>query len=86
MGAIADLWKSERGLICVVLIIAATVLCAIRVLEAQQWDQWSSFVKWVFITYTAGKTVTGTAQVLKGGTADPETAAPATPATPAESK
>jgi len=56
MGALKDLWKSERGLIMVALIAAVTVLCGLGyVTEAQ----WLDYTKWIFVTYVAGKTVTG---------------------------
>lgn len=83
-NAVTDLWKSERGIIAVSLIIAATVLTALSVLTPERWEQWSTFVKWIFVTYTAGKTVTTAASIFKGGdedVADPVTPA-ATPATP----
>lgn len=76
MGAIADLWKSERGLIAVILIVSCTVLAAMATITA---DQWIEYTKWIFITYAAAKTVTGVTQIVKGGTADPETAPPAAP-------
>jgi hypothetical protein len=81
MGAITDLWKSERGLIAVALIVAATVLTALSVLTPERWEQWSSFVKWIFITYTAGKTLTGAAVIMKSGGAE-ATAEAATPVAP----
>lgn len=56
MGAILDLWKSERGLIAVALIIAATTLSALGVIAV---DQWLDYTKWIFVTYAAAKTVTG---------------------------
>jgi hypothetical protein len=62
--AIVDLWKSERGLIAVALILAATVLTALSVLTPERWDQWSTFVKWIFVTYTAGKTITGAVSLV----------------------
>lgn len=73
MGAITDLWKSERGLIAVLLIVTAGVLAGLGYMKV---DEWTEFAKWIFITYTAGKTVTGVTQIVKGGTADPETRAP----------
>src|SRR5882724_9998058 len=56
MGAITDLFKSERGLLAVAILIAATVLCGTHQLTV---DQWTAFVQWVFGIYVAGKTVTG---------------------------
>lgn len=69
MGAITDLWKSERGLIAVLLIITAGVLAAIGHMSVQEWTE---FAKWIFVTYAAAKTITGVTQIAKGGTADPE--------------
>jgi hypothetical protein len=93
MGAITDIWKSERGIIAIALIIAATVLTTLSILTPERWEQWSSFVKWIFITYTAGKTITGATSIMKGsGADDTSTPAPvlaagsapvAVPATPA---
>lgn len=56
MGAILDLWKSERGLVAVALIAAATTLCALGFVAV---DQWLDYTKWIFVTYAAAKTVTG---------------------------
>lgn len=69
MGAIADLWKSERGLLAVLLIIAVTVLAIIGNVTGAEWREYTLYI---FGGYTAAKTVTGTVQVLKGGTSDPE--------------
>lgn len=66
MGAIGDLWKSERGLISVALIIAATVLSALGMLTVQQW---LDYTKWIFVTYAAAKTITGSV-LLAGAAAD----------------
>jgi hypothetical protein len=65
MSAVTDLWKSERGLLTVVILIAAAVLAGIGVLTP---DQWTDFTKFIFVTYVAGKTVTGAVQIAKGGT------------------
>jgi hypothetical protein len=56
MGAILDLWKSERGIVAVALIAAATTLCGLGVIAV---DQWLDYTKWIFVTYAAAKTVTG---------------------------
>ena len=73
MGAVTDLWKSERGLIAVLLIITAGILAGLGYMTT---PEWTDFAKWIFVTYTAGKTVTGAFQIAKGGTADPEAPAP----------
>jgi hypothetical protein len=74
MGALTDLWKSERGLLAVLLVVTAGVLAGLGQMTIPEWTEFS---KWIFITYTAGKTVTGAFQIAKGGTADPEKPAPA---------
>ena len=56
MGAILDLWKSERGLVAVALIAAATTLCGLGIIPV---EQWLDYTKWIFVTYAAAKTVTG---------------------------
>jgi hypothetical protein len=61
MGAITDLWKSERGLLAVLIIIAASVLAG---LDKMPVADWQTFVTGIFITYAAGKTVTGAVQLL----------------------
>jgi hypothetical protein len=76
MGALTDLWKSERGLLAVLLVASAGILAGLGHMTIPEWTE---FAKWIFITYTAGKTVTGAFQIAKGGTADPERPAP-TPA------
>lgn len=61
MGAIKNLWQSERGLVAMALIIAASVLCGTHAIGP---DQWLSYTQWVFITYAAAKTISGTVAVL----------------------
>lgn len=61
MGALKDLWKSERGLVGMTLIVAITVLAALQQVTVEQWMTYS----WqIFLTYAAAKTVTGTAALL----------------------
>lgn len=61
MSAILDLLKSERGITMLALIVAVTVLAALRIVTS---DQWSDFTKWVFTAYVAGKSATGVAQII----------------------
>lgn len=56
MGALLDLWKSERGLVAVALIAAATVMSGLGIITV---EQWLDYTKWLFVTYAAAKTVTG---------------------------
>lgn len=79
MGAITDLWKSERGLMAVLIILAASILAG---LDKMPVADWQAFVTGIFITYTAGKTVTGAAAIMKSTTGpapapDPAPGAPA---------
>lgn len=80
MGALTDLWKSERGLIAILLIIGATVLAA---LGKMTFADWREYTLYIFGTYAVLKTITGTVQVIKGGTSDPEAPAPTPAPTPA---
>lgn len=63
MGAIKDIWHSERGLLAIVIILAATVLTG---LDRMTVDQWTSFVTYVFVAYVTGKTITGAMEAYKG--------------------
>lgn len=55
MGALADIWKSERGLLCLVILLTATVLAGIGRMTT---DQWISMVQWVFGIYAGSKAIT----------------------------
>ena len=78
MGAITDLWKSERGLLAVVLSVAATVLAG---LDRMTVDAWREFSLYVFGIYATGKTLTGAVAIMRGVT-DPPAAEPAAPVAP----
>jgi len=67
MGAIADLWKSERGLIAVLLIIGATVLTALGDMTVAEWRE---FTVWIFGLYAGAKTITGVAALITGNATD----------------
>lgn len=72
MGALKNLWNSERGLVAIVLIIACTVLAMTSRITV---EQWTSYTEWIFGMYAAAKTITGTAAIIKtptpGADADP---------------
>ena len=61
MGALKNLWNSERGLVAIALIAAVTVLCGMQQVTVEQWLDYS---KWIFVTYAAAKTVTGAAALI----------------------
>lgn len=67
MGAIADIWKSERGLICVAILICATVLVVTGHLPI---DGWTKIVMVVAASYMISKGATGVASIVKGSTPD----------------
>ena len=82
MGAIQDLFESERGLFAIVLVIAATILAALGRMTVSDWQ---TFATTVFGIYVGGKTLTSSVAIIKGQpSADPAPAVvvekPATPA------
>lgn len=70
MQALTDLFKSERGILGLALLVAATTLTALGHMSI---DQWQTFSMVVFGTYVAGKTASGVAYAL---TSRPEAMAP----------
>lgn len=62
MGALKDLWHSERGIVAIALIAACTVMAALSSITT---DQWVDYTTWIFLTYASTKTVTGVAAILK---------------------
>jgi hypothetical protein len=79
MGALTDLWKSERGLLAVLIIVAASVFVG---LDKMTVADWQTFVLGIFIAYAAGKTATGVTAILKGTTDPAPSSSPAAPAEP----
>lgn len=67
MGALTDIFKSERGFFTILLVVAATVLCAIGKLDV---TDWTAYTKWALLIYTAGKTVTGGISAITGKDTD----------------
>lgn len=61
MGALGDLWRSERGLLAVLVIVAASVLVGLGAMPVAEWQ---TFVTGVFVAYAAGKTITGAVQIV----------------------
>lgn len=80
MGAILDLWKSERGLVAIALIAAATAGLLTTHLTT---EQWLDYTRWIFVTYVAAKTVTGAVGLVtssnSGAATTPPVAAPSQP-------
>lgn len=84
MGALKDLWQSERGLVAIAIIAATTVLFALGKLTEAMWLEQT---KWVFVTYAAAKTITSSVAIAKGppATDPPASTPPAIVASPVES-
>lgn len=70
MGAVTDLWKSERGLVAIVVLLGATVLEALGHLTS---DQWVELVKWVLTVYVGGKTASSIAETVTRARNAPDT-------------
>lgn len=75
-GAI-DLLNSERGVLCVLLVIAVTVLVIVGKVSA---DDWLNYTKWIAITLVASKTVTSALETVASGQTDRAAIAVAKPA------
>lgn len=56
MGAITDLWKSERGLLAVLLVVGATILTGLGHMTVAEWRDYTLLI---FGMYAGLKTVTG---------------------------
>lgn len=63
MNAISAILSSEKGLLGVLILIAATVLAALGAMTIQQWIDMTQII---FGTYIVGKTAQGIAQTIKG--------------------
>lgn len=75
MGALTDLWKSERGLIAALLLVGATVLAAVGVMTFAEWREYTLFI---YGTYAVTKTVTGSVALWRNGTPPPAPAGTST--------
>jgi len=68
MQGAKDLIESERGVFCLLVLAAATVLAVVGTITGQSW---LDFVKWLTITLVASKTATGAIETITGKTAPP---------------
>lgn len=62
MGALTDLWKSERGLLALAIIICATVLLALDKISVSDWKEINIAVYGV---YGVSKGATGVAAIVR---------------------
>ncbi len=64
MIGLRDLFASERGVFCLVLVVAATILTAMKIITGADW---MTFAKWLALALVASKTVTGATDRIIGG-------------------
>jgi hypothetical protein len=67
MSVLKELLSSEKAIFVGLLIVAATVLTGMGKMTI---DQWIAYTEWMAVTYVAGKTIQGTAAVIKNGKKD----------------
>ena len=63
MQGIADLVESERGIFCLLVLVAATVLSIMRIITGADW---LDFAKYLTVTLVGSKTITTAVDSLKG--------------------
>lgn len=63
-----DLLASERGALCVLLVVASTALVIAGKLGV---DAWLTYTKWIATVLVASKTVTGAIETWTGSNAPP---------------
>ncbi len=73
MGALADLWSSEKGVVAILLLVGATVLTAIGKIDAAGWRDYTT---WIFGVYAGAKTVTTVGVAVAKAKAPPEPVEP----------
>lgn len=56
MQGAKDLLDSERGVFCVLMLVAATVLCVLKIING---DSWMTFAKYLVVALVTSKTLTG---------------------------
>ena len=74
MSGFNDIFKSERGVFTLLILILVTGLTAIGKISA---DQWIEFTKWLTVAFISGKTISHAVETLK-----PQTPTPQTPQAP----
>lgn len=59
---VVDLLNSERGVLCLTLVLAATALVILKLLTPAQW---LTYTQWICVTLVASKTVTGAIETMR---------------------
>ena len=75
VGALKNLWNSEKGLVGGMLVISATVFVFLGRMNVEQWQE---FATWVFGIYVGGKTVQGAVESASRRTANGIATSPST--------
>lgn len=63
MGALTDLFKSERGFFALALTLASTVLVALGHMPIEMWKEMNLYIYGI---YVGGKSLTGAVGLYKG--------------------
>lgn len=76
MTGVTDLLESERGVVCILLLVAVTILVVLDKLTGEQWLTYTQVVVGLLV---ASKTITGVVETVKNGNGKPAAAAPVPP-------
>ena len=68
MTGFGDIFKSERGVFALLVLIMVTILTAIGKVTA---DQWIEFTKWLSIAFISGKTISHAVETMKTPAPEP---------------
>ena len=79
MQGAVDLLESERGIFCLLALVAVTVLAALSVVTGADW---LDFAKWLTVTLVGSKTITTAVDSLKGNAPTPRATRATPPPTP----
>ena len=79
MTGIGDIFKSERGVFTLLVLIMVTILTAIGKVTA---DQWIEFTKWLTVAFISGKTISHAVETMKPQTSSPSPSPPSPPPPP----
>jgi hypothetical protein len=83
MTGIGDIFKSERGVFTLLVLIMVTILTAIGKVTA---DQWIEFTKWLTVAFISGKTISHAVETMKTPTAAPSASPSPLPTATAQPK
>jgi hypothetical protein len=73
MAGFNDIFKSERGVFTLLVLIMVTILTAIGKVTA---DQWIEFTKWLTVAFISGKTISHAVETMKPATSPTSAATP----------